>query len=181
MDDKLNILRTSLRNFKKAAIAFSGGINSTFLASIASEFFRDSLLLITATSRAFPFYELDKAKAIARNLRLRQRIFLSEDINLDRYTDPQPYRCLYCSTDLFRQIKLIAGIEGYDVVLDGSNFDDLRNFKERIAFRNEFGVISPLAESGLTMNEIVIHSRNLRLPASEKHSNSCICTNIPFW
>lgn len=181
MDDKLNILRTRLRNFKKAAIAFSGGIDSTFLASIASEYLRDSLLLITGTSRAFPFYELDEAKAIARNLRLRQKIFLTEEIILDRNTEPQPYRCLYCSTDLFRQIKLLAGIEGYDVVLDGNNFDDLRNFRERIAIKNEFGVISPLAESGLTKNEIIFHSRNLRLPASHKEPNSCICTNIPFW
>jgi pyridinium-3,5-biscarboxylic acid mononucleotide sulfurtransferase len=181
MDDKLNILRTKLRNFKKAAIAFSGGIDSTFLVSIASEFFRDSMLLITATSRAFPFYELDRAKTIARNLRLRQIVFLSDEINLDRHTESQPSRCLYCSTDLFRQIKLIAGTKGYEVVMDGSNFDDLRNFRERIAIVNEFGVISPLAESGLTKNEILFHSRNLRLPASDKQSKSCFCTNIPFW
>jgi uncharacterized protein len=181
MDDKLNILRNRLRNFKKAAIAFSGGIDSTFLASIASEFFRDSLLLITATSRAFPFYKLDEAKAIARNLRLRQKIFLSEEISLDRNTDPQPNRCLYCSTDLFRQIKLIAGIEGYDVVLDGSNSDDLNNFRQRIAIINESGVISPLAEIGFTKNDIVLHSRNLRLPVSDKQLTSCICTKIPFW
>jgi pyridinium-3,5-biscarboxylic acid mononucleotide sulfurtransferase len=181
MDDKLNILRTRLKNFKKAAIAFSGGIDSTFLASVASEFLRDSLLLITATSRAFPFYELDEAKAIARHLRLRQKVFLTEEINLGVNTDPQPNGCLYCSTDLFRQIKLFAGIEGYDVVLDGSNFDDLRIFRERIAIKNVFGVISPLAESGLTKNDIIFHSRNLRLPTSSKEQNSCICTNIPFW
>jgi pyridinium-3,5-biscarboxylic acid mononucleotide sulfurtransferase len=181
MDDKLNILRTRLKKFKKAAIAFSGGIDSTFLASIASEILRDRLLLITGTSRAFPFYELDEAKAIARILRLRQKIFLTEEIILDRNTEPQPDRCLYCSTDLFRQIKLIADIEGYDVVLDGHNFDDRGIFRERIAINNELGVISPLAECGLTKNEIVFNSRNLKLPSLRKQPNSCICTNIPFW
>ena len=106
MDEKINIIRNRLGKYKKAALAFSGGIDSTFLDLLPSDIFGESLLLITATSKAFPFYELEEAKSIARRMKLRHKVFLAEDIDIDSHSAIQPYKCLYCSSDLFRKIKI---------------------------------------------------------------------------
>jgi uncharacterized protein len=98
MEDKLTILKNRLKEHKNAVIAFSGGVDSTFLARIAKDVYGDNLLLITATSSTYPFYELDEAKSLADLLGIKHKIIVSEEIDIPGYADNPPDRCYYCKS-----------------------------------------------------------------------------------
>ena len=180
MEDKLKALKELLEKHKSAVIAFSGGVDSTFLARVARDVYGDKLLLITATSSTYPFYELEEAKSLAALLGIKHKIIVSEEIDIPGYADNPPDRCYYCKSELFGKIKYIASEEGYDAVFDGSNADDLRDFRPGMKAKQEKGVISPLAESGFSKNDIRHHSEKLNLPTASKQSYACLASRFPY-
>ena len=180
MDDKLQLLISRLKEYKSAVIAFSGGVDSTFLARISKDVFGDNLLLITATSSTYPFYELDEAKSLAAMLGINHKIIVSEEIEIPGYADNPPDRCYYCKSELFGKIKYIASKEGFDAILDGSNADDLKDFRPGMKAKQEKGVISPLADSGFTKNDIRHFSAELKLPTATKQSYACLASRFPY-
>jgi uncharacterized protein len=180
MEEKLENLKARLNIYKSAVIAFSGGVDSTFLARIAKEIYGDNLLLITATSSTYPFYELEEAKSLALMLGIKHRIIVSEEIDIPGYADNPPDRCYYCKSELFGKIKYIAQKEGFEVVFDGSNADDLKDFRPGMKAKQEKGVISPLAETGFTKNDIRHFSAELKLPTATKQSYACLASRFPY-
>jgi pyridinium-3,5-biscarboxylic acid mononucleotide sulfurtransferase len=180
MDVKLEQLIINLRKFKSAVIAFSGGVDSTFLARIAKDVYGDKLLLITATSSTYPFYELEEAKSLAAMLNINHRIIVSEEIDIPGYADNPPDRCYYCKSELFGKIKYIADKEGFEAVFDGSNADDLKDFRPGMKAKQEKGVISPLADSGFTKNDIRRCSTEFNLPTATKQSYACLASRFPY-
>ena len=180
MEQKIIELFAFLKKYKSAVIAFSGGVDSTFLARIAKDVYGDKLLLITATSSTYPFYELDEAKSLAKLLGLKHRIIVSEEIEIPGYADNPPDRCYYCKSELFGKIKYIALNEGFEIVFDGSNADDLKDFRPGMKAKLEKGVISPLAETGFTKNDIRHFSAEYNLPTSTKQSYACLASRFPY-
>lgn len=180
MEDKMVSLKIRLNTYKNAVIAFSGGVDSTFLARVAKDVYSDNLLLVTATSSTYPFYELEEAKALAQMLGINHRIIVSEEIDIPGYADNPPDRCYYCKSELFGKIKFIASQEGYEAVFDGSNADDLKDFRPGMKAKHEKGVISPLAESGFTKNDIRRFSEELHLPTAAKQSYACLASRFPY-
>ncbi len=180
MEEKLKILTDRLGEFKSAVIAFSGGVDSTFLARIGKDVFGDKLLLITATSSTYPFYELEEAKSLARLLGIQHQIIISEEIDIPGYSENPPDRCYYCKSELFGKIKYIASREGYDAVFDGSNADDLKDFRPGMKAKLEKGVISPLADSGFTKDDIRYFSGKYNLPTAGKQSYACLASRFPY-
>ena len=178
--DKSEILKDRLKVYKSAVIAFSGGVDSTFLARIAKDVYGDNLLLITATSSTYPFYELEEAKSLAVMLKINHRIIVSEEIDIPGYADNPPDRCYYCKSELFGKIKYIADKEGFEAVFDGSNADDLKDFRPGMKAKQEKGVISPLADSGFTKNDIRRISAELNLPTATKQSYACLASRFPY-
>jgi uncharacterized protein len=180
MEEKLDILKTSLKEYKSAVIAFSGGVDSTFLARIAKDVFGDNLLLVTATSSTYPFYELDEAKSLAKLLGIKHKIIVSEEIDIPGYADNPPDRCYYCKSELFGKIKYIASQEGYQAVYDGSNADDLKDFRPGMKAKQEKGVISPLADAGFSKDDIRYFSGKYNLPTAGKQSYACLASRFPY-
>jgi uncharacterized protein len=180
MEDKLIILKTRLKKYKSAVIAFSGGVDSTFLARVAKDVYGDNLLLITATSSTYPFYELEEAKSLASLLEIKHKIIVSEEIDIPGYSENPPDRCYYCKSELFGKIKYIASEEGYEAVFDGSNTDDLKDFRPGMKAKQEKGVISPLAETGFTKTDIRYFSGKLNLPTATKQSYACLASRFPY-
>jgi pyridinium-3,5-biscarboxylic acid mononucleotide sulfurtransferase len=180
MEEKIEILKTRLKAYKSAVIAFSGGVDSTFLARIAKDIYGQNLLLITATSSTYPFYELDEARSLALLLDIKHKIIVSEEIDIPGYSENPPDRCYYCKSELFGKINYIALKEGYEAVFDGSNVDDLKDFRPGMKAKHEKGVISPLAESGFTKNDIRHFSTELNLPTATKQSYACLASRFPY-
>jgi uncharacterized protein len=180
MEDKLKGLKEVLERNKSAVIAFSGGVDSTFLARVARDVYGSNLLLITATSSTYPFYELEEAKSLAALLDIKHKIIVSEEIDIPGYADNPPDRCYYCKSELFGKIKYIAAEEGYDAVYDGSNADDSRDFRPGMKAKQEKGVISPLAEAGFTKNDIRLFSEKFGLPTATKQSYACLASRFPY-
>jgi len=180
MEEKLENLKARLNVYKSAVIAFSGGVDSTFLARIAKDVYGDKLLLITATSSTYPFYELEEAKSLSLLLGIKHKIIVSEEIDIPGYADNPPDRCYYCKSELFGKIKYIAAQEGYEVIFDGINADDLKDFRPGMKAKQEKGVISPLAETGFTKNDIRYFSTELNLPTAAKQSYACLASRFPY-
>ena len=180
MEDKLNALKARLNEYKSAVIAFSGGVDSTFLARVAKDVYGDRLLLITATSSTYPFYELEEARSLASLLDITHKIIVSEEIDIPGYSDNPPDRCYYCKSELFGKIKYIALQEGFEAVFDGSNADDIKDFRPGMKAKKEKGVISPLAESGFSKSDIRHFSAILNLPTATKQSYACLASRFPY-
>ena len=180
MDDKLANLKSLLQGYQSSVIAFSGGVDSTFLARIAKDVYGDKLLLITATSSTYPFYELEEAKSLAVLLGINHEVIVSEELEIPGYSDNPPDRCYYCKNELFTKIKYIADKEGYEIVFDGSNADDLKDFRPGMKAKQEKGVISPLADSGFTKSDIRHFSKKLNLPTATKQSYACLASRFPY-
>jgi pyridinium-3,5-biscarboxylic acid mononucleotide sulfurtransferase len=180
MEDKLTSLQARLKDYKSAVIAFSGGVDSTFLARVAKDVYGDNLLLVTATSSTYPFYELEEAKSLALLLGIKHKIIVSEEIDIPGYADNPPDRCYYCKSELFGKIKYIASEDSFEVVFDGSNADDLKDFRPGLKAKQEKGVISPLAESGFTKSDIRYFSGKLNLPTAKKQSYACLASRFPY-
>jgi pyridinium-3,5-biscarboxylic acid mononucleotide sulfurtransferase len=180
MKDKTDVLKERLKVFRSAVIAFSGGVDSTFLARVAKDVYGENLLLITATSSTYPFYELEEAKSLANLLGIRHKIIVSEEIDIPGYSENPPDRCYYCKSELFGKIKYIAAEEGFEAVFDGSNADDLKDFRPGMKAKHEKGVVSPLAETGFTKSDIRHYSGLYNLPTATKQSYACLASRFPY-
>lgn len=178
--DKLDILKHKLGEYKSAVIAFSGGVDSTFLARVAKDVYGDRLMLITASSSTYPFYELEEARSLASMMNIKHKVIVSEEIDIPGYSDNPPDRCYYCKSELFGKISFIARQEGYEVIFDGSNAEDLKDFRPGLRAKHEKGVISPLAECGFTKAEIRNYSEALNLPTANKQSYACLASRFPY-
>jgi uncharacterized protein len=180
MDD-LARLTALIKRYHSAVVAFSGGVDSTFLAKVTAEALgTDKVLLITATSSTYPFFELEESKKLAADLGLRQRVIVSEEIDIPGFAKNPPDRCYYCKSELFRLIKHIAEQERFDVVFDGSNADDVSDFRPGRRATKELGIVSPLCDAGLGKEAIRRISRQLGLATADKPSFACLASRFPY-
>jgi pyridinium-3,5-biscarboxylic acid mononucleotide sulfurtransferase len=178
--DKYRNLKALINRYPSAVVAFSGGVDSTFLASVAGEVLGDKALLITASSSTYPASEQADAVTLANKLGLRHRIIVSEETEIEGFADNPPDRCYYCKRELFSKLTTIAKEEGFAVVFDGSNADDLRDYRPGRMAVAELCVVSPLCETGLTKEEIRTLSRERGLPTAEKPSFACLASRFPY-
>jgi len=177
---KLERLETLLAPLRKVVLAFSGGVDSTFLLAVLGKDPGRKVIAVTALSPTHPQQEQEAARGLARLFSADHREITGDEINLAGFRTNPPDRCYHCKKHLFSKIEEIRMQEGCEVVLDGSNVDDLSDFRPGLRALKELGVRSPLQEAGLGKSEIRALSEEMDLPTWNKPSLACLASRIPY-
>ncbi|MCE5287093.1 MAG: ATP-dependent sacrificial sulfur transferase LarE [Pelosinus sp.] len=167
-----------LKAMKRVVLAFSGGVDSTFLLKAAKEALGNNFKAVTIESPYIPKWEIAEAKQLVAELGVAFEILEAPIIDEIRYNPEN--RCYLCKTAVFSQIKAIAAREGYHYVIDGTNFDDIGDYRPGLQALRELGIKSPLLECQLTKPEIRSLSKELGLPTWAKPPYACLLTRIPY-
>lgn len=176
---KLDSLLDTLRGMNTALLAYSGGVDSTFLLK-ALKLSGIRTLAVTAQSETTPHHDLEDAVRMAREIGVEHRIIGTAELKNERYLVNPPDRCFYCKDELFSILKGIAEEEGMTFVIDGSTRDDMDDYRPGMRAAREHGIRSPLAEVGFTKNEIRDVSRALALPTWNKPASPCLSSRLPY-
>ena len=180
LDEKFDKLKNRLKQMDRVVIAFSGGVDSTFLLKAASMSGLREILAVTGQSESMPEEEFSFSKEIAGSLNVRHRIIRTNELGNNNYSKNPPDRCYYCKKELFGKLKEIAREEDFPFILDGTNSDDAGDWRPGTRAAREEGVESPLFEAGLGKVEIRELSKSLGLPTWNKPATPCLSSRIPY-
>ncbi len=180
LHEKYQNLQSLLASYGKLAVAFSGGVDSTFLLYAAKGVLPGNVLAVTGISGSFPVRETKEAEEFCRKHGIPQKFVKIDEMSIKGFAENQPDRCYLCKKEIFGGLIRAAAEEGITVVAEGSNVDDDGDYRPgHIAIR-ELGVRSPLREAGLTKAEIRQLSAQLGLPTASKPSFACLATRFPY-
>jgi uncharacterized protein len=176
---KLEELRGLLRSFDSCLVAYSGGVDSVFLAYVAREVLGDRSLAAIADSPSLPRRELDEAVQIAGQYQIPLRVVQTQEFNNPEYLANPSNRCYFCKSELFAELAPLAKNEGFKVLAYGENASDIGDFRPGAKAATEYQVRAPLKEVGLTKAEIRALSAQFGLPTADKPQMACLSSRIP--
>lgn len=180
LQEKFQQLKDNIKKRGSAAVAFSGGVDSTFLVRVAHEILGDKLVAVTATSSTYPERELKEAIQYAKDMGVKHIIISSEELDIEGFASNPKNRCYYCKKELFTKINEVAKQNSVQYVFDGSNVDDNGDYRPGMQAARELEVISPLKEANLTKADIRELSKELGLPTWDKPSFACLSSRFPY-
>lgn len=178
---KFEELKNRLREMRKVLVAFSGGVDSSFLLKVAADVLGENVLAVIASSETYPSKERDEAIELAGRLNVRCTVIQTKELENPDFSSNPPERCYYCKSELFSKLKDIAESEDIPYVLDGSNYEDTSDFRPGTKAAEELGVRSPLKEVGLIKDEIRQLSKSIALPTWNKPSLACLSSRFPYF
>lgn len=180
IEKERNLIRR-LQDMGSLLVAFSGGVDSTYLLHVAKDAVGvENLLAVTATSSTYPLSELEEAKSLAKGAGVRHRVITSEELEIKGFQDNPPDRCYYCKGELFSKLWKVAGAEALAWIADGSNFDDVGDYRPGMQAAREKKVLSPLKECELTKDEIRLLSKERGLLTWDKPAYACLASRFPY-
>jgi pyridinium-3,5-biscarboxylic acid mononucleotide sulfurtransferase len=180
MDTKFERLTNLLREQEGLLVAFSAGVDSTFLLKIAHMVMGERAIALTASSPTAPPGELEAAKEFAKNLGCRHIVLDSHEMANPSFAENPVNRCFFCKDELYRICRKQADQLGIATVVDGTNLDDLKDHRPGLKAAKEWGVRHPLVEAEMTKEDIRRYSRALDLPTWDKPSSPCLSSRFPY-
>jgi uncharacterized protein len=180
METKLDELRRVIGGMESAIIAFSAGVDSTFVAAVAAEVLGERALAVTGVSPSIPVSEVEAAKELASHIGIRHVLLDTSEMDRPGYVENTPQRCYHCKTELYSLLEQMAAQDGYSFVLDGCNMDDLGDHRPGRVAASEHAVRSPLIEAGFTKADIRELSKERGLPTWDKPAMACLSSRIPY-
>jgi len=180
LNEKYDALKACFAGLGSAAVAFSGGVDSTLLLKAAADALGDRAAAVTAHSAVFPQRELDEAADFCERRRIRQFIFRYDIKNVPHFEENGNRRCYFCKKYILEQVFRMARENGLRYVAEGSHADDEGVYRPGAEAVAELGAVSPLKLAGFTKNDIRALSKALGLPTYDKQSFACLATRVPY-
>lgn len=179
--DKIEKLEKILKKLRSVVVAYSGGLDSTFLLKAAIDALgKENVLAVTARSETYPFSEYKEARRIAKKIGARHLTIETSELDIKNFKANPVNRCYYCKKELFEELDGIRKKYGFKYVVDGTNLDDLKDIRHGRKAAKELGVRSPLLEAGMAKADIRKFSRLRGLPTWNKPAFACLASRIPF-
>jgi len=178
--DKLKKLKSILKEMGSVLVAYSAGVDSTFLLKVARDCLGSKVLAVTANSPTYQRQEMEFSKKMARELGVRHKVIKTMELEDKNFVRNPVNRCYFCKSELFSRLRNIAKNNRLNFVADASNVSDKKDFRPGSIAKNELGVRSPLQEAGFTKEDIRIFSKKLGLKTWDKPQLACLASRIPY-